>query len=271
MKKTKTNKQISYWLRHKPGKANLILDEYGWTDINDILKALNNKLSKEDLIEMNEKSNKKRWEFDLPNNKIRATHGHSLNVKLPLNPETPPDTLFHGTSTKYINQIIKEGLKPKSRKYLHLTDDLSMAIETGHRHGKLVIIEITTKLLEDKKFYNTSKNVWLTTNIESDHINFFPWTSTDEEVKKILKEELLRELRRAKRKEIDAKNLEAIMRRVDNDDVLFYNKTQDKYYQIHLTYTKRNLKGFPTIKEFNSFDEWLENELITENRYYYDI
>ena len=67
------SKIVSHALRHEPRSYNLILDNEGWVTLSDFVSALNNKglqVDKESLIEMVEKSEKKRHQ--IYGNKIRA-------------------------------------------------------------------------------------------------------------------------------------------------------------------------------------------------------
>ena len=74
------SKEVSYALRHAPSEYGLALDENGWVDVQELLKALkeNNKwasIELNDLISMIEASDKKRHE--IVGDKIRALYGHT--------------------------------------------------------------------------------------------------------------------------------------------------------------------------------------------------
>ena len=230
MKNIQYSKKISYWLRHNPSDADLILDENGWCGINDILKALNYSINVDDLISLNNSFDKKRWEFNENFEKIRASHGHSVEVNLSNKIKIPPPILYHGTTEKYLKDIIKLGLIPKSRKYVHLSDRLDIAIETGKRHGKPFIIEINTQIMSNTTFLNTSDNIWLTKIIEYNHLNFYPWIFTANDDKDYLNNEIFKERKTNHELYACKINLNAIMRRIDNDDVLLLNSNDNIYY-----------------------------------------
>ena len=63
--------------------------------------------------------------------KIRANQCHSINVDVELEEKIPPDVLYHGTGQKYVDSINKIGLIPKTRLYVHMTEDLEVAKLTG--------------------------------------------------------------------------------------------------------------------------------------------
>ncbi len=174
---TEISKLISYWLRHNPKDADIVLDVYGWANIDDILEALRTRdiqLSKTDLIELSQRFAKVRWKIDLESNKIKSTHGHSIQVLQEIAPKTPPKILYHGTGIKNMDSIAKDGLKSMQRQYVHLAETIAMATEIGSRHGKPVIIKIdTTRLLnEGWHFYKTEEDVWLTKNIPAKYLDF---------------------------------------------------------------------------------------------------
>ncbi|MFM7984017.1 MAG: RNA 2'-phosphotransferase, partial [Candidatus Fonsibacter sp.] len=78
--------------------------------------------------------NKKRLE--IKDNKIRAVYGHSFEDKVKRTPAKPPDVLYHGTSpfTSYL--IKKDGIRPMSRQYVHLSSNPTTAEMVGKRKDK---------------------------------------------------------------------------------------------------------------------------------------
>lgn len=92
--------------------------------------------------------------------------GHSINVNMKYTPVKPPECLYHGTNEKYIRSIIEAGgLKPMTRQYVHLSEDVHTAFGVGLRHGNAPIIFHIDTLRMHKdgiKFYKSENNVWLT-------------------------------------------------------------------------------------------------------------
>ena len=160
------SKYLSLLLRHKPEKENLIIDEYGYTDVAFLLTKLN--ITKEELNNIVENNNKKRFEYNEDGTKIRATQGHSIKVKLDLNPILPPPKLFHGTTIDNLKSIKKFGLKSMNRNYVHLTWDYMTAFDVGLRYAKyknkVIIFSIDAEKMNNDGFifYKTSNNVYLT-------------------------------------------------------------------------------------------------------------
>lgn len=154
------SKEVSYALRHAPWEYELEMDEEGFVPIPQLLHALNEtnhyerEVTIEDLHHMMEVSDKKRHE--IVGDKIRALYGHSIPMHIRKEETIPPDVLYHGTTHKSIDRILKEGLKPMSRQYVHLSKDTDTAILVGKRRDdKPVILSVDAKkAYEDGvKFY----------------------------------------------------------------------------------------------------------------------
>lgn len=169
---TRKGRYMSLLLRHSPEKENLSMDDYGYVKIKDLCTAL--KINREELDWIVNNNNKKRFTykgFDL----IKATQGHSINIRLELSPVEPPALLYHGTSWDNKDAIMEFGLQKMSRHHVHLTESLETAEQVGLRYakkrGKLWIITVEAKRMwEDGfDFYKTENNVWLTDIVPSNY------------------------------------------------------------------------------------------------------
>jgi len=127
-----------------------------------IAKSKNIKLTKELINEVVRDNDKQR--FIIEENKIRANQGHSIEVDLELKAVTPPDILYHGTATRFLDSIMQTGLSKQARQHVHLSQELETATAVGKRHGKLVILEVDAKKMFDEgfEFYLSENGVWLT-------------------------------------------------------------------------------------------------------------
>ena len=86
--------ELAYLLRHDKDYS---FDEHGWREVSDLID--NYGYSIELLKDIVENNNKKRYEFSEDGNYIRARQGHSIDVDVELEESTPPDILYHGTSS----------------------------------------------------------------------------------------------------------------------------------------------------------------------------
>jgi putative RNA 2'-phosphotransferase len=72
----------------------------------------------------------------------RARQGHSLSVKLGLEPLEPPEVLYHGTVERFVPSILANGLERRARQHVHLSIDIATAARVGGRRGRPVILKI---------------------------------------------------------------------------------------------------------------------------------
>lgn len=165
------SKYLSYILRHKPEDVGITLDEYGYTDVKILCKKLN--ISEAELEKI--VADNTRYVYNKDHTKVKAAHGHSVPVKYE-NTQEPPKFLYHGTSFDFIDDIMKEGLKPMSRDKVHLSESQSDAEKIGKRHtrGKILpaVLEIYAGAMFENGFeFNKSEDgVWLTDSVPPDYI-----------------------------------------------------------------------------------------------------
>ena len=168
---TDTSKFLSYVLRHQPDAIGITLDLEGWADIAELIAAAakDGKQLDRDLIQaVVTTSDKKRFAISEDGLRIRAVQGHSTeSVDINYVEKVPPEFLYHGTATRFLDAIRKEGLLPGSRQYVHLSQDEQTALAVGERHGKPVVLKIKTLLMHEQgfKFYQAENGVWLTFNV----------------------------------------------------------------------------------------------------------
>lgn len=116
------------------------------------------------LEEIVSSDNKQRYSFNEDRTLIRANQGHSIEVDVELKKLNPPEFLWHGSAEKYVESIEKNGLIPKSRLYVHLSNDHNTATEVGKRHGKPVMYKVLSGQMakDGYEFYCSKNGVWLT-------------------------------------------------------------------------------------------------------------
>jgi putative RNA 2'-phosphotransferase len=162
-----TSRFLSLVLRHKPEEIGLQLDENGWASVDELIEKVNAKGNNVDIDLLNEiveTNDKKRFAFNDDKTKIRASQGHSIEIDLALQPIAPPDVLYHGTATRFVESILKEGLIKQQRQHVHLSEKLETATAVGARHGKPTILIVDAKQMYEDGFlfYKSENNVFLT-------------------------------------------------------------------------------------------------------------
>ncbi|XP_055308864.1 probable RNA 2'-phosphotransferase [Sitodiplosis mosellana] len=127
----------------------------------------------EELDEVVETNDKKRFIFNEDRTKIRANQGHSIDIDLALKPQQPPEFLYHGTAQNNVTSILKNGIDKRRRQYVHLSIDEGTATKVGMRHGKPTILTVRTgKMFEDGVvFYRSENGVWLTNFVDAKYIS----------------------------------------------------------------------------------------------------
>ena len=174
MSLTDTSRFISLILRHKPEVIGITLDERGWASVDELIAgvARTRVFNMEMLEEIVRSDEKMRYSFNEDKTKIRANQGHSVHVDVELTELPPPPLLYHGTGEKYVPSIEKTGLIPKTRLYVHLSEEYDTAIKVGARHGKPVIYKVDSAAMshDGYKFFVSANGVWLTGYVPSKYL-----------------------------------------------------------------------------------------------------
>lgn len=171
----KYSKFLSFVLRHEPDRIGIRLDAQGWVAVDDLLAGLaaaGKDIDRAKLETIVATSEKKRFTLSEDGVWIRAAQGHSVKVDLGLEAVEPPETLYHGTATKSIDAIMAEGLKPRSRQQVHLSQDIETATKVGARHGDPVILTVAAgQMHRDGCIFNRAENgVWLTDTVPTAYL-----------------------------------------------------------------------------------------------------
>ena len=170
MTDTEISRYMALLLRHKPEIAGLVLDKQGWADVDMLLKCISENMepvSFERLCEIVKNDSKQRYSFNEDKSRIRANQGHSVNVDVGLKAAVPPEYLYHGTATRFVESIDRGGIIRKTRLYVHLSRDAETATQVGMRHGKPFIYRVRSGEMarDGYVFYLSENGVWLTENV----------------------------------------------------------------------------------------------------------
>jgi putative RNA 2'-phosphotransferase len=165
-RQTKISKYLSKHLRHTPEQLGLTLAIGGWVGVDELLSvcaAHQFPLSRAELEEVVATSDKQRFSLDETKTRIRANQGHSVEIDLELQSQTPPNVLYHGTGEQSVPVILQSGLLKMSRHHVHLSKDVETARKVGMRHGRPVILAIAAAEMHQAgfTFYCSDNGVWL--------------------------------------------------------------------------------------------------------------
>lgn len=171
-----TSKFLSLVLRHQPGLIGLQLDEAGWTSVDELLDkcaAHGKALSREALEQIVRTCDKQRFAFSDDGTRIRANQGHSVEVDLGLPALHPPAVLLHGTTTRFLPSILKDGLAKRARHHVHLSESSTTATAVGARRGDAVLLKVDAARMhaDGHLFYRSANGVWLTDAVPAEYLS----------------------------------------------------------------------------------------------------
>ena len=176
-KLVRISKFLSLVLRHKPERIGLSLDRDGWAKVDELFLKANQagvSLNKDLLQLVVDNNDKQRFSFSQDRQRIRANYGHSIPVDLDFAPSKPPGFLFHGTATRIVESIKRQGLVPRKRNHVHLSPDRQTATMVGQRHGKPIVLTIQAGRMYECgfQFFCSTNGIWLTERVPAEHILF---------------------------------------------------------------------------------------------------
>ncbi len=159
---SKVSRYMSYLLRHNP--EGLRIDRYGFVDLDELYRKLKERFSidKSFIYRIVEKGEKKR--FEIVENKIRALYGHTIPVEIELKEDKNTKVFYHGTTSEAVFKILKSGLKPMKRLWVHLSPSVEIARDVGlRRTRKPVILKVNAEAARKDgiKFYKATDKVYL--------------------------------------------------------------------------------------------------------------
>ena len=175
-KLNETSKFLSYVLRHEPQAIGLQLDIEGWASIDELIDgaAKHGQSIDTPLIQaVVSSSDKKRFSISDDGLRIRAVQGHSTSeVSIQHTEKEPPEFLYHGTATRFLDSIWQQGLVAGSRHHVHLSSDVQTALAVGQRYGTPAILKIEALQMYKggMKFYQADNGVWLTNHVPPERI-----------------------------------------------------------------------------------------------------
>jgi putative RNA 2'-phosphotransferase len=164
-------------LRHFPEKFGLEMDDQGFVSLRDFIAALRmhqrryHWIRPHHIIAIIETDPKGRYQVS--NDLIRATYGHTLDLDLKLPTDNIPEKLFYPTTPEEADIILETGLKPSDRKLVHLSKTYNDAFSAGSvRTNAPVILAVDTKkAVEDGlEIQKAGKTVFLVREVPPEYL-----------------------------------------------------------------------------------------------------
>ncbi len=153
------------------------MDEHGFVDLDELLEKLGRRFKVDErlIFEIVDKSDRQR--FEIVGDEIRALYGHTMPVKIELNRDKNVKLLYHGTTADATSEILKVGLKPMKRRWVHLSPTMELARETGLRRTRSpVVLEIDAEaaIKDGLRFYKATDKVYISGFIPPRYITMTP-------------------------------------------------------------------------------------------------
>ncbi|HEY5542829.1 MAG TPA: RNA 2'-phosphotransferase [Candidatus Binatia bacterium] len=150
---------LTYLLRHRPKEYPLVFDQRGfveWRDVVAIVQERYYEVTEEDIRAVVTDSQKKR--FEIEGDSVRATYGHSFPVDLGREAAEPPDQLYYGAARDLAQSMLRNGLKPRDRQYVHLSLTAEEAESVARRHDPspaVLVVDAQAASAEGIQFYRS--------------------------------------------------------------------------------------------------------------------
>ena len=164
-------------LRHFPDKFGLEMDEQGFISLRDFVNAMRNQsrrnhwIRPHHIIAIIETDAKGRYQVS--NDMIRATYGHSIELNLRLPTDNIPGKLYYPTTPEEADIVLETGLKPSDRKLVHLSKTYQDALNAGKvRTESPIILEINAQAAMDSGIViqQAGRTVYLAPEIPCDYL-----------------------------------------------------------------------------------------------------
>jgi len=167
----RASKRLAWALRHGAAELGLSPDASGWVAVPALLHALRGRgmaLDEPALERVVTEDPKSRYELE--GGRVRARYGHSYEVE-PGPTQTPPERLYHGTAASTVDVVLREGLRPMRRAFVHLSETPAQARSVGARHGRPVVllVDAAAAVAAGVAFHSAS-GTWLAREVPARHL-----------------------------------------------------------------------------------------------------
>jgi putative RNA 2'-phosphotransferase len=148
---------LTFLLRHQPREYPLVFDRRGFVEWRDVVDTVQDRfydVTEEQIRAVVTDSGKKR--FEIKDEKVRATYGHSFQVDLGAEVVEPPAQLYYGAARDLAQSMLRSGLKPRDRQYVHLSLSYEEAESVAKRHDPaptILVVDALSAYGEGVRFY----------------------------------------------------------------------------------------------------------------------
>ncbi len=164
-------------LRHAPEKFGVEMDINGWVNARELSEAIGTQRRHyhwlrgwhfEAIANADEKGR-----YQVENEMIRATYGHSIELDLDLPTDDIPEVLYYPCQTEEVETLLEFGITAGDRKNVHLSRSIRNAMDAGHvRIHRPAILEIDTAraIVDGHTIYRAGTTVFLTDEVPGEYL-----------------------------------------------------------------------------------------------------
>ena len=127
-----------------------------WQEVVDMVQERFYDATEEQIRSLITGAEKKR--FEIRGDKVRATYGHSFPVDLGTTEAAPPAQLFYGAARDLAQSMLRSGLKPRDRQYVHLSVSAADAESVARRHDPapaILVVDAQAAHAEGIRFFES--------------------------------------------------------------------------------------------------------------------
>jgi putative RNA 2'-phosphotransferase len=167
-------------LRHADHSSSVSVDKKGWAPVAQILEIVNKDFEKHlswrefQASDLREFAAKNQDRIEFLNHQIRARYGHSREGVISGIIATPPEFLWHATTTSAAPSILAKGVEPQQRTMVHLTTDVHYACSIhGFDSDQFELLSINSGMCRAAgfQFYKATSHVWQTAFVPPEAIS----------------------------------------------------------------------------------------------------
>lgn len=141
-KSERLSRFLALVLRHRAPSFDLEMDDEGFVHIDDLLDLIDDRqpalswVEDEHLEALTKAQPQGRHRFEIRDDKIRATYGHSFRRPIQYPETKPPEKLYVGVTKSKLPILRSKGLLPAGRQYVHLSEEYAEAEKVASHQGE---------------------------------------------------------------------------------------------------------------------------------------
>lgn len=153
---------MSYLLRHNP--QGLGMDKNGFVKVSRLAEKISKRFPVDEpfIRGLVEHADKRR--FEILDDRVRALYGHSVKVRSNLPEDKAISVLYHGTTHHSLPRILRRGLRPMGRQWVHLSATRETAEDVARRRTQrpvVLLIDVGGARGAGIRFYRATDKVYL--------------------------------------------------------------------------------------------------------------